>query len=417
MCRTAAIRSVVSSRAFIRSANLSGLIEQLKAELRFIWLEDIHAGIGMREKFRARIDSWSPRRLPGMRTDPQRPALVLFTAGSEGDPKGVVLSHRNILANCAQLSSVIDIQAADTVFNAMPMFQAAGLTGGTILPLVSGVRTFHYPNPMHNRIIPGLIYNTGATICFSTDTILNNWARNAHSHDFHAMRYVFAGGEKVREETRRLFAERFGLRVLEFYGTTETSPAIAVKTPMHYRANTAGRLLPGIEPGMELVPGIDGVGRLLVRGPNVMLGCLYANDPGVLHPPERGWHDTGDIVSISASGFVSVLGRAARFARIGGETISLTAAESLASALWPDDQHAVVNLPDPRQGERLVLATTRDGADINALLTFARRRNVAENVIPRGLLTLAALPLLANGKVDYPAVERIAREADQAVAA
>jgi acyl-[acyl-carrier-protein]-phospholipid O-acyltransferase/long-chain-fatty-acid--[acyl-carrier-protein] ligase len=303
------------------------------------------------------------------------------------------------------------------VFNAMPMFHAFGLTGGTILPLVSGVRTFHYPSPLHYRIIPGLIYDTDASICFGTDTFLNGWARYAHPYDFYAMRYIFAGAEKAREETKRLFSERFGVRILEGYGATETSPVISLNTAMHCQPNTVGRLLPGIEPRLELMEGIEGGGRLLVRGPNVMLGYFLGDEPAVLRPPEAGWYDTGDIVSISPAGFVSIIGRAKRFAKIGGEMVSLTAAESLAGSLWPDDQHAVVHVPDPRKGERLVLVTTHNGADTSALLAFARGRGVPEIMVARTLLPVAALPLLPAGKVDYPAVERLVREADQAVAA
>jgi acyl-[acyl-carrier-protein]-phospholipid O-acyltransferase/long-chain-fatty-acid--[acyl-carrier-protein] ligase len=342
---------------------------------------------------------------------------VLFTSGSEGTPKGVVLSHRNILANCAQLSSVIDFNSTDIVFNAMPLFHSFGLTGGTILPLVSGVRTFHYPSPLHYRIIPGLIYDTDATICFGTDTFLNGWARYAHPYDFYAMRYIFAGAEKVREETKRLFADRFGVRILEGYGATETAPVIALNTAMHCRPGAVGRLLPGVEHRLEPVPGIDGGGRLHVHGPNVMLGYFFANEPGVLHPPENGWYDTGDIVSISDAGFVSILGRAKRFAKIGGEMISLTAAEALAFALWPDDQHAVVYLPDPRKGERLVLVTTRPAAEANTLLAHARKSGVPEIMVPREIQPAATIPVLATGKVDYPAVERMVLAAQQPVAA
>jgi acyl-[acyl-carrier-protein]-phospholipid O-acyltransferase/long-chain-fatty-acid--[acyl-carrier-protein] ligase len=343
--------------------------------------------------------------------------VVLFTSGSEGNPKGVVLSHRAILANCAQLSSVIDFHSGDTVFNAMPMFHTFGLTGGTILPLVSGVRTFHYPSPLHYRIIPALIYDIDATICFGTDTFLNGWARYAHPYDFYAMRYIFAGAEKVREETKRLFADRFGVRILEGYGATETAPVIALNTAMHCRPNTVGRLMPGIEHRMETVPGIEGGGRLHVRGPNVMLGYLYGNEPGVLHPPADGWYDTGDIVDIGAGGFVTIMGRAKRFAKIGGEMISLGAAEALVFSLWPDDQHAVVQIPDARKGERLILASTRAGADMAALLAHARDRGVPEIMVPRTLLPVASMPLLPAGKIDYPAVERLVRESEQLVAA
>ena len=231
-------------------------------EVRFVWLEDVRASIGLRAKLRAKRDAWRARRLPGAATDPDAPAVVLFTSGSEGTPKGVVLSHRNLLANCAQIASVIDFHGGDIVFNAMPMFHAFGLTGGTILPLVSGVRTFHYPSPLHYRIVPALIYDTDATICFGTDTFLNGWARYAHPYDFYAMRYIFAGAEKVREETRHLFADRFGVRVLEGYGATETSPVLALNTAMHCRPGTVGRFLPGIEWRLEPVAGIDTGGRL-----------------------------------------------------------------------------------------------------------------------------------------------------------
>ncbi len=416
-CRTATIRTVVSSRDFIERAKLAGLVEAMAAEVRFVWLEDIRAGIGVRNKIRAKIDAWFAHRLPGALGDPGTPAVVLFTSGSEGNPKGVVLSHRAILANCAQLSSVIDFNSGDTVFNALPMFHSFGLTGGTILPLISGVRTFHYPSPLHYRIIPGLIYDTDATICFGTDTFLNGWARYAHPYDFYAMRYIFAGAEKVREETRRLFAERFGVRILEGYGATETAPVIALNTAMHFRAGTVGRLLPGIEYRLEPVLGIEDGGRLHVRGPNVMLGYLLADEPGILRPVTDGWYDTGDIVAISTDGFVSILGRAKRFAKIGGEMVSLAAAEALAVSLWPEDRHAVVHVPDPRKGERLILVSTRTGADMNALLAHARDRGVPEIMVPRSLMSVPSMPLLPGGKVDYPEVERLARRAEQKLAA
>jgi acyl-[acyl-carrier-protein]-phospholipid O-acyltransferase/long-chain-fatty-acid--[acyl-carrier-protein] ligase len=415
-CHTALLGTVISSRDFVARAKLSGLVERMEGEVRFVWLEDVRAGIGMREKLQAKIDQWWPGRLPGARLDPGSPAVVLFTSGSEGNPKGVVLSHRNILANCAQLSSVIDFHGGDIVFNAMPMFHSFGLTGGTLLPLVSGVRTFHYPSPLHYRIIPGLIYDTDATICFGTDTFLNGWARYAHPYDFYAMRYIFAGAEKVREETKRLFAERFGVRILEGYGATETAPVIALNTAMHCRPNTVGRLLPAIEHRLEPVQGIEGGGRLYVRGPNVMLGYFSGDEPGALHPLTGGWYDTGDIVSITADGFVTILGRAKRFAKIGGEMVSLTAAEALVYSLWPDDQHAVIEVPDTRKGERLILVSTWVDADMNALLAHARERGVPEIMVPRALLTVSAIPLLSTGKVDYPAVERMAKAADQPVA-
>jgi acyl-[acyl-carrier-protein]-phospholipid O-acyltransferase/long-chain-fatty-acid--[acyl-carrier-protein] ligase len=375
--------------------------------VRILWIEDLRASLGLAAKLRGKWDAFSARRLPGAKLSADAAAVVLFTSGSEGTPKGVVLTHRNIVANCAQLSTVIDFNSSDRVFNAMPMFHAFGLTGGTILPLLYGVRTFQYPSPLHYRVVPSLVYDTDATICFGTDTFLNGWAKYAHPYDFYAMRYIFAGAEKVREETKHLFFERFGARILEGYGATETSPVLAMNTAMHSRAGTVGRFLPGIQWRLEPVPGVDVGGRLFVRGPNVMLGYMRPSAPGVIEAPDGGWYDTGDIVDVDAEGYVAIKGRAKRFAKIAGEMVSMTAAETLAATLWPEDQHAVVSVPDVRKGERLVLVTTRGAAEAAELLSFARTRGVPEIMVPRDFLKVAAMPLLGTGKVDYPAIQKL----------
>ena len=403
-CAAAGVKTVISSRAFVEKGKLGATVARMEGTVRFVWLEDVRARIGRGDKLRAWFDRLRARRLPGAVADPNSPAVVLFTSGSEGRPKGVVLSHRQLLSNCAQLSSVIDFHGGDILFNAMPVFHSFGLTGGTIVPLLSGVRTFHYPSPLHYRIVPGLIYDTDATICFGTDTFLNGWARFAHPYDFYAMRYIFAGAEKVREETKRLFADRFGVRILEGYGATETAPALAINTAMHCRPGTVGRFLPGIEYRLDPVPGVDPGGRLFVRGPNVMLGYLRDSAPGVLETLEGGWYDTGDIVSVDNEGFVGILGRAKRFAKIGGEMVSMTAAEALAAAVWPGEPIAVIAVPDPRKGESLVLVTARRGADTRDLLAYAREKGIPEIMVPRSLIAVDAVPLLGTGKVDYPAV-------------
>jgi len=414
-CRAAKLRHIVSSRAFVEKGKLGAVVARMEQQVEFLWLEDIRAGIGLRDKLRAQWDAAFARRLPGARAAADAWAVVLFTSGSEGTPKGVVHSHRSLLANCAQLASVIDFTAADRVFNAMPVFHSFGLQGGTLLPLLHGVRTFHYPSPLHYRVVPALIYDTDATIAFGTDTFLNGWARHAHAYDFYAMRMIFGGAEKIREETRRLFADRFGVRLLEGYGATETAPALAINTPMNNRPGTVGRFLPGIRHRLERVPGVEGAGRLHVSGPNVMLGYLLPSAPGVL-VPSGGDYDTGDIVAVDAQGFVEIRGRAKRFAKIAGEMVSMTAAESLVATLWPEAQHAVVSLPDARKGEALLLVTTRPDAAVRDILAEARARGVPELMVPRAVLPVAAMPLLGTGKIDYPAVQRLAA-ASQAVAA
>jgi acyl-[acyl-carrier-protein]-phospholipid O-acyltransferase / long-chain-fatty-acid--[acyl-carrier-protein] ligase len=410
-CIAAEVRTVVCSRTFVERGRLEAVAARMQAQLRFIWLEDVRESIAWKDRLRAKRDAIFARRLPGAATRPEAPAVVLFTSGSEGTPKGVVLSHRNLLANCAQIASVIDFSGADKVFAALPVFHAFGFVGGLMLPLLSGVATFQYPSPLHYRIVSNMIYDSDSTIVFGTDTFLNGWARFAHPYDFYAVRYVCAGAERVREETRRLFADRFGTRVLEGYGVTETSPVLALNTAMHSRPGTVGRFLPGIEWALDPVPGIEGGGRLRVRGPNVMLGYVRASNPGAVEPPLDGWYDTGDIVSVDADGYATIRGRAKRFAKIGGEMVSMPAAEALIEGLWPDEAHAVVALPDARKGEQLVLVTTRASADLREILERAHARGVPEIMVPRLLLHVESLPLLATGKPDYPAVQRMAEAA------
>jgi acyl-[acyl-carrier-protein]-phospholipid O-acyltransferase/long-chain-fatty-acid--[acyl-carrier-protein] ligase len=357
------------------------------------------------------VDYVRARKMPGARRAADSPAVVLFTSGSEGTPKGVVLCHRNILANCAQIGAVVDFSPSDRVLNALPIFHSFGLTGAALLPLFAGVRTFHYPSPLHYRVVPELMYGTDATIAFGTDTFLSGWARYAHPYDFRSMRYIFAGGEALREETRHLYADRFGVRILQGYGVTETGPVLALNTPMFSKAGSVGRLLPGIEWRLAPVDGVDAGGRLQVRGPNVMLGYLRAEAPGEIEPPEAGWYDTGDIVDCDERRFVTIRGRAKRFAKIGGEMVSMAAAEALAAKLWPNGSHAVLSVPDARKGEALVLVTTEQNADVKKLLAYAREKSVAELMVPRLVEKIDKMPLLGTGKIDIPALQSIRREA------
>ena len=335
-------------------------------------------------------------------------AVVLYTSGSEGAPKGVVLSHRNLLANRHQLASVVDISPKDVVLNALPVFHSFGLTGGLLLPLLAGVRTFLYPSPLHYRTVPELAYGIDATILFGTDTFLAGYARVADNYDFYSVRYVFAGAERVKADTRRVWFEKFGIRILEGYGATETSPGLAVNTPMYFRAGTVGRLLPGIEHRLEPVAGIDGGGRLFVRGPNVMRGYLRAENPGVLMPPPDGWYDTGDIVEFDGDGFLTIKGRAKRFAKVAGEMVPLGAVEEFVSKVWPSSIHAVVALPDAKRGEQLVLVTDHQAATRAALTQAARAGGLPELFVPRTITCVPQVPILGTGKIDYVQVGQIA---------
>jgi acyl-[acyl-carrier-protein]-phospholipid O-acyltransferase/long-chain-fatty-acid--[acyl-carrier-protein] ligase len=408
-CEASAVRTVITSRAFVAQAKLEPVIARLEASDRqVLWLEDIARSIGLAAKLRALLADRLPRLAPRRRIDADRPAVVLFTSGTEGAPKGVALSHRNLLANCAQITARIDFNPTDRVLNALPIFHSFGLTGGSLLPMLNGVRTLLYPNPLHYGAIPALAYDASATILFGSDTFLAGYARSSQAYDFYSLRYIFAGAERVRPETRAAFTEKFGLRILEGYGCTECSPVIAVNTPMHFRAGSVGQLLPGLEARLDAVPGITDGGRLHVRGPNVMAGYYLVSAPGVLQPPTDGWHDTGDIVSLDAEGYVRIQGRAKRFAKIGGEMVSLAAVEGYAAAAWPEAGHVVVTRPDARKGEQLVLFTTAPEASAAALSAWGRAHGVAELALPRDVRRIEAVPILATGKPDYAALNALA---------
>jgi acyl-[acyl-carrier-protein]-phospholipid O-acyltransferase/long-chain-fatty-acid--[acyl-carrier-protein] ligase len=402
-CTAAEVTTIVTSRGFVERARLEKLIDTLAEKRRIVYLEDLRATVTVADKLRALFCY----RRSLVRRAADDPAAILFTSGSEGMPKGVVLSHRNMLCNAAQAAARIDFGRTDKVFNTLPVFHAFGLTVGLVLPLVSGVPIFLYPSPLHYRVVPELVYGANATILFGTDTFLSGYARAAHPYDFRSVRYVLAGAEPVKEATRRLWAEKFGLRILEGYGVTETAPALALNTPMFNRFGTVGRLLPGLEARLDPVAGIEEGGRLYVRGPNVMLGYLKTDQPGVLVPPAEGWHDTGDIVTIDQEGFVAIKGRAKRFAKIGGEMISLAAVESLASELWPDVPSAVVSEPDPRRGERIVLVTEKEGATRAAFQGYAKSRGASDLMVPAEVMVVDRLPLLGSGKADLPGVARL----------
>ena len=415
-CRTASIRRVYSSRRFVEMGRLGEMVDAMGAAgVQVRYLEDVARSIGIGDKLVGLLAARMGRlwyRFSAGRAQPDDPAVVLFTSGTEGAPKGVVLSHTNIQANRYQVGAMIDFGPTDTVFNALPMFHSFGLTVGTLLPLLSGLKVFFYPSPLHYRIVPEMVYDTNATMMFGTDTFLSGYARFAHPYDFYSVRYAFAGAEKLREETRRQWAEGFGVRIFEGYGATETAPILSMNSPMQNRSGSVGKLIPGIEYRLDPVPGIEEGGRLSVRGPNIMLGYLLADDPGRLRPPEDGWYDTGDIVDVDEDGFVFIKGRAKRFAKVGGEMVSLAAVEALAGDLWPGHRHAVVTRPDPKKGERLVLLTDNPAADRDALAVHAREQGVAALSVPAVVLSVSEVPLLGTGKTDYVGAGKLAAELD-----
>jgi acyl-[acyl-carrier-protein]-phospholipid O-acyltransferase/long-chain-fatty-acid--[acyl-carrier-protein] ligase len=348
--------------------------------------------------------------MPLARQKAEQPAVILFTSGSEGQPKAVVLSSRSLLANVAQAGARITFSPTDRLLNVLPVFHSFGLTGGTVLPLVNGVPLFLYPSPLHYKIIPEIARKFRPTVMFGTDTFLAAYARTAKDGDFSSLRFVVAGAEAVRPDTRRTWRERFGAEIVEGYGLTEAAPVVAVNTASHNRDGTVGRMLPGMRMRIEPVEGISEGGRLFLSGPNLMRGYMTADRPGELQPLDGEWLDTGDIVSVDREGFVTISGRAKRFAKIAGEMISLGAVEMLVKALWPEGNHAAVSVPDKRRGERIVLVTTADDADAEALRRHGKQAGAAEIMVPDGIVKVKEIPMLGSGKTDYVSARRMAME-------
>lgn len=418
-CETGKIKTIYTSRKFIENADLQELATALEEKVCLIYLEDFRDRISVIDKLAGLIRSFYPvshyRRI-SKGISPDDPAVILFTSGSEGSPKGVVLSHSNILSNYAQVSCHINFTPQDLIFSCLPLFHTFGLNAGFLMPLFGGSKVFLYPTPLHYRIIPELIYELEATILFGSNTFFKGYARHAHPYDFHTLRYAVAGAEKLRDETQQTWMEKFGIRIYQGYGVTETSPVISVNTPMESKPGAVGRPVSKMTYYLQPVEGIEEGGRLFVRGPNIMLGYLLADTDGEIQAPASdrgsGWYDTGDIARVDDDGYFYILGRAKRFAKIGGEMVSLIAVEELASQTWPGFNHAAVSLPDDRKGEKIILITDNKDALRKHFQVQIKKDKHGEFYLPKKVLLAEELPVLGTGKTDYLTLTQMAQKAE-----
>lgn len=409
MCKTAQVRIVVTSLAFVKTAKMEDAVKMMEeAGVKIIYLEKAAKEIGLWDKINAYL-RYKIKRVP-IKKGGNRKAVILFTSGSEGTPKAVVLSHANIISNIKQMSAIETINVTDTVFNALPMFHSFGLVVGTLFPLFEGSKLFLYPSPLHYRVVAEIVYEIGASIMFGTDTFFRGYGRIAHPFDFHNIRFMFGGAEAVKPDTRNIWMERLGIRVLEAYGATECSPVVSANNRIFNRFGSIGKLLPAIEYKIEPVPGIEKGGELVVRGPNIMMGYILPDNPGVLVPLEGGWYHTGDVVEIDEIGFVYIRNRIKRFAKIGGEMVSLNAVHEMVCKAYETDgefQYGVVAIPHESKGEQIVLATNNRNVSQDGLHAYIRANAMSELFLPRIILYMEKLPVFATGKADNVTLKKI----------
>ena len=409
MCKTAQVRIVVTSLAFVKTAKMEDAVKMMEeAGVKIIYLEKAAKEIGLWDKINAYL-RYKIKRVP-IKKGGNRKAVILFTSGSEGAPKAVVLSHANIISNIKQMSAIETINVTDTVFNALPMFHSFGLVVGTLFPLFEGSKLFLYPSPLHYRVVAEIVYEIGASIMFGTDTFFRGYGRIAHPFDFHNIRFMFGGAEAVKPDTRNIWMERLGIRVLEAYGATECSPVVSANNRIFNRFGSIGKLLPAIEYKIEPVPGIEKGGELVVRGPNIMMGYILPDNPGMLVPLEGGWYHTGDVVEIDEIGFVYIRDRIKRFAKIGGEMVSLNAVHEMVCKAYETDgefQYGVVAIPHESKGEQIVLATNNRNVSQDGLHAYIRANAMSELFLPRIILYMEKLPVFATGKADNVTLKKI----------
>ena len=413
MCKTAMVKNVITSLKFVKTAKVESAVEVMKANgVEVVYLESLAKKISLLNKIGAYV-RYKLKRVPH-KDGGSKKAAILFTSGSEGAPKAVVLSHANILSNIKQMSSIETINITDTVFNALPMFHSFGLTVGTLFPVLEGSKLFLYPSPLHYRVVAEIVYEIGATIMFGTDTFFRGYGKIAHPFDFHNVRFMFGGAEAIKPDTRNMWMERLGIRVMEAYGSTECSPVVCANNRIFNRFGSIGKLLPAIEHRIVPVDGIEKGGELIVKGPNVMLGYIMPDKPGVLVPLEDGWYHTGDVVEIDEIGFVYIKDRIKRFAKIGGEMVSLNAVQEMVCKAYEwmgaEFQYGVVAIPHESKGEQIVLVTNNKQVTQEVIHDYIKNNGLSELYLPRLILFKEQLPIFATGKMDNVSLKKLVLE-------
>ncbi len=408
------IHTILTSRAFLSKAKLDERPDM-------VFVEDLLKEITTAQRVWTAIVSFlTPTRLLQRlwnRTKQEHSALatVIFSSGSTGTPKGVMLSHHNILSNVESMQQIFTTSSQDCVMGALPFFHSFGFTGTLWLPLIAGWRVTYHPNPLDAKTLGEMIHKYQATVLISTPTFYNAYLRKCTPEEFTSLRYTIAGAEKLRPALAEAFHEKYGIDLLEGYGCTEMSPAVAVSVPdikegrnhqIGRKPGSVGHPIPGVvakivdrETDEQLPTGQEGL--LLVKGPNRMLG--YLGQPEKTREVIRdGWYVTGDIAKLDDDGFIYLTDRLSRFSKIGGEMVPHLRIEDAIHQILGDMACVVTAIPDEQKGERLVVLYTHTEYTPDALWTQLNQSDLPKLWVPKRehFFVVEAIPVLGTGKVD-----------------
>jgi acyl-[acyl-carrier-protein]-phospholipid O-acyltransferase / long-chain-fatty-acid--[acyl-carrier-protein] ligase len=381
-----------------------------------ICLEDIMDDIGLTDKLPAALKSKLSadsiiKKLP--ETSPDDNCVILFTSGSEKEPKAVQLTHRNIYSNIQGAIERFELTSDDIIMSILPLFHVFGLMTNFWLPMILGATAVTYANPLDYKTIPKLVKSQKATMITGTPIFYAGYLRESKEGDFETMKTMVGGADKIPDSLREGYQKKHGITLLEGYGTTETSPVISANTLKENKPGSIGRPFPDvhvkithIETGAVLPSGQEG--KILVKGPNVMKG-YYDDLEETSFRIHDGWYDTGDMGLIDEDGYLWHKGRLKRFVKIGGEMISLVRTENVLEKLLPRDIYCcVVEIPDAKKGARLIAAVT--GKVNNRELINKMKEELPAIALPAAFVEFDDLPKMGSGKMDFRTITEMVKE-------
>jgi acyl-[acyl-carrier-protein]-phospholipid O-acyltransferase/long-chain-fatty-acid--[acyl-carrier-protein] ligase len=415
------INRIITSRLFLSKANVPEIPGM-------VFLEEIRKSFTPLRKLLTFISAFFlPSRVLEHRYSKSQKnrelATIIFSSGSTGTPKGVMLSHRNILANIESVCQVIHFSRSDKVMGVLPFFHSFGFSISLWLPLIVGFGAVYHPNPMDAKTIGETVQKYRATILISTPTFYAGYMRRCTAEEFATLRYVIAGAEKLRQQIREGFKEKYGMELLEGYGCTELAPVVSVNLPdvveapepqTGHKPGTVGHPIPGVavkavdpDTGHSLPPGQEGM--LIANGANRMLG--YLGQPELTEQSLRdGWYVTGDIGSLDEDGFITITDRISRFSKIGGEMVPHMVIEEAINKLLGEAASVVTAVPDEQRGEKLIAFYTRNGMAADELWEKLNQSDLPKLWIPKrdNIYSIDSIPVLGSGKIDLKNVKRLA---------